>query len=345
MKNLVAILLFFCSIALNAQISVNSTNYPEIGDQIIWDIDTSASSYTIGSAGTSQTYTFTSTDAHFSDTVDYVSATGTPYSSDFASSNLASFSDSIYTYYNKSSSILEIDGYNSVLPIINQNVVVNLSDVELIANFPINYNDLWTDYSNFDVTIAVTSLPVDSGRMVRWRQKTVNVDGAGQITTDYGTYDCLRQLVVTNTWDTIWTGINIPFVGMTWTQISASVSTDSSYEWISDHPNVDAPLVKAAVDAAGNILELEVNRMPLTTSLGETANKTFSIYPNPTEGQLFFSEVNTAYRYEVIDAQGRTVLNNRLNRNVALDLESGVYFIRILDEKGHAINQEKLVVK
>lgn len=88
--------------------------------------------------------------------------------------------------------------------------------------------------------------------------------------------------------------------------------------------------------------------MIINTDLG------FSVYPNPTEGQLTFStyDVNSEY-FEIryTDASGRffletiQVTNGNLiyNSNLLSDVSNGIYFVEIFDDKGNLVYQEKIL--
>lgn len=79
-------------------------------------------------------------------------------------------------------------------------------------------------------------------------------------------------------------------------------------------------------------------------------NNGFNMFPNPTENDLTIENL-TSFDSEIIihDALGKEILRTSVkgtSQNINLsDLKSGIYFVRIRNEKGHLTEPKKLVVK
>lgn len=82
-------------------------------------------------------------------------------------------------------------------------------------------------------------------------------------------------------------------------------------------------------------------RIPLTITvvgLGEVQTQTFTVYPNPTSGQvqLNVGQWDASMQWTLVNALGQTVLNGRLNaHNAVLDLSAaakGQYSLQLLSE-------------
>ncbi len=81
--------------------------------------------------------------------------------------------------------------------------------------------------------------------------------------------------------------------------------------------------------------------------------KSFFIYPNPvTDGKLFYhlknQDIKTRVSYRIFNSmgvivmQGKLINTNYINLN---GLESGIYFINILDDKGNSFGVKKLIIR
>lgn len=79
-------------------------------------------------------------------------------------------------------------------------------------------------------------------------------------------------------------------------------------------------------------------------------NSGFNIYPNPAENDLTLENL-TSFDSEIIihDALGKEIVRTSVkgtSQNIDLsDLKSGIYFVRIRNEKGRLTEPKKLVVK
>jgi hypothetical protein len=66
-------------------------------------------------------------------------------------------------------------------------------------------------------------------------------------------------------------------------------------------------------------------------------NNKFEIYPNPTNSTIFIKKPYISpFQFSIFDAMGQVIMRGRLNGN-SIDVSSllsGIYFIRLKDEKG-----------
>jgi hypothetical protein len=79
------------------------------------------------------------------------------------------------------------------------------------------------------------------------------------------------------------------------------------------------------------------------TTVGEIAQHTLSIYPNPTTNQLHvqFAGSQTTYRFTVFSIQGKVILSDELLPNNSIDVSSipsGIHFIQFIDEHGTRVS-------
>src|SRR5690606_17779466 len=79
----------------------------------------------------------------------------------------------------------------------------------------------------------------------------------------------------------------------------------------------------------------------LSTEINKLDNNSFIVYPNPTNGIVYFSE---QINIEVYNSVGQ-ILFNRKN-TTALDLSvqpTGVYFISFISENGQIVQRSKII--
>ncbi|MFK5891384.1 MAG: endonuclease [Flavobacteriaceae bacterium] len=81
-------------------------------------------------------------------------------------------------------------------------------------------------------------------------------------------------------------------------------------------------------------------------TLAVKAESLFGIkmYPNPTNGKIFFSGIKSPTKIEVYSIEGRLLLEQKLNKTASIDLNmsSGVYFIKIASEGKQTV--KKIVI-
>jgi hypothetical protein len=98
--------------------------------------------------------------------------------------------------------------------------------------------------------------------------------------------------------------------------------------------------IAGAVSSFDNQLWEKINGLTCTSSINETSNDNFQIYPNP-----FFDQVDILGAENFIDAgvtindvQGSLIYQGKFKKdsltNVLKGLSSGVYFLRFKNEKG-----------
>ena len=79
---------------------------------------------------------------------------------------------------------------------------------------------------------------------------------------------------------------------------------------------------------------------PITTSLNEISSQYFSIYPNPAINNITINAgdlQSTICDFRIYDVVGNLVLEKSFNNKTSLDVStfpSGVYFIKVISEKG-----------
>jgi hypothetical protein len=196
------IMTLFCVISIafvaNAQITIINTDLPGSGDTLRYstaNLDTLTENTYI-TAGANVTWDFSHLEATGQAVDHYKPSLQTPYAGFFFGFNRYGkleadsigfgqfmFKD-VYRYYKNSTSKFEIEGVGmkySGFPIPSY-----YADADELYQFPLDYNDF--DSSTFSYTLSLLTL--GTLQTVGYRLNTV--DGWGQITTPYGTFNALR---------------------------------------------------------------------------------------------------------------------------------------------------------
>lgn len=77
------------------------------------------------------------------------------------------------------------------------------------------------------------------------------------------------------------------------------------------------------------------------TTINEIKHIDFTIYPNPTEGYVYFGNVKQFV--QVYSAEGKKIIDDYTNQINLERFNPGIYYLMINDEKGNRIYNEKIV--
>lgn len=200
MKTIIFVFLMFASHAF-AQMTLTSSNNPVAGDIDGYAIcDTNNISQ--GNSGANQTWSFLSLIRQDSTAVNFVTASSTPYSAQFPSSNLASTNDNLnYNFMTTSSSNMLINGYGG------PDQLISYSDPQLYLQYPFTFGSSFSD--NFSANYVLSGSSV-------FRTGTTNVSGDawGTINLPVGSFsNSLRVKYIISTKDSA--NIGIPVITLT----------------------------------------------------------------------------------------------------------------------------------
>lgn len=212
-------------------------------------------------------------------------------------------------------------------------VPVKADTVDVIYQYPMNYNDNWTSRSYLYMDMN----PTFNAIFIRHQLRQSTVDGWGTITTPFGTYDVLRVKSIITYTDSVY--IDLGF-GAQW--LPVPTPQDIEYTWWSNGNKI--PLLKV-VEQNGSPSTIEFRGVTNYASIA-TQNKTntFEIYPNPANNVLTVNLNNYKNaQIQVIDITGKIVLTtNTTQTKNALDvanLTKGVYFIKIISNNQSTTKQ------
>jgi len=352
-----AIALAFGSMNISAQITVLDADLMSIGDVIHQATDTMPSSViSVGNTGPNQIWDFSALQEMEIEIIEVVSPVGTLYGSMYPNANLCVEIDDGLLYLDKSSSGVVMVGFAD-LP------VNNVMMIPLPLTFGLTYQDgPNTITDSVFVNAGVLNIPntfitsistnplhdqIDSLKFKVILTKDFNVDAWGNVTIPLGNYDALRLKVEETTTTDYYAYCSEGGLGGGWfsAQALAPIQTEISirYEWWSNDPIFKFMLAELEVDNSGNVEGASFLTTPSAASVADLSVTSFNIYPIPASSILTIdAKDNELTRLELLDLNGKVILNNKFTQSTNLDvsqIEKGIYFINLKTVEGQFTKQ------
>ena len=365
-----------------AQITVNSGDVVNITDQVETATDTLPGAITIGSSG-STSWNFSTLNQHTLDTSNFVSPAGLPGATDFPLSNMAminSDEDSSWIYLTKSNFGLFIDGFHQIQGGQANSIPFATTIITFPSTYLTNYGGSGSaDLGSFQLGVDPDSLLVppftngphgivDSLKITRTSVLTSNIDAYGAVTTPFGLFQSLRQVVEVQDIDTTWQLVNGNWEIISFTTVDFlanlpppfgpffidSIAYDTTFtaRWWTDDPTARFPIVEMDYEANGTVNTVEWQKSTPTTGVNEavTSIDEVTLYPNPAANEITIN-VSTALNnnsVEILDVTGKLIAtssfrSNKITLSVS-DYSNGIYFYNITDVNGKVIHSDKFVV-
>jgi hypothetical protein len=353
MKLFYTSLLLFLAPLSQAQITIDLSDMPVIGDVINRKADTMTVLSGPGNAGANQTWNFTQTSTYVNDeTSTAVAPSTTPYASQFSSSNLAlTDGNGGYVFFNQSASSILVKGIAGAFPGTTTTIVAHLNPDQTLHNLPRTYGSNFSDEYKSDVTISGSSISplINQIRVKRTGLIKDTTDAWGTLTTPNATYDVLRVKKVDFTTDSVWVQAVFP---PTWQLFQTSQDTVTTYQWLAKDGKL--PIAELTFDSLGapKIFRWSL-KAPL--SVNELLEKQqISIYPNPANNNLTINGKclnNGNTLIQLFDLQGRMVYSEQkfaLENNIQIitsTINEGIYVLLLTDENKRVIFSEKLNIR
>lgn len=203
--------------------------------------------------------------------------------------------------------------------------------IETRYKFPLNYGDTYTSrgYSELDMN------PVYDAIWRQHKQRNVEVDGWGIITTPYGAFDALRIKHEISEIDSIM----ISFSGIsTWIPLQVPAST--VYEWWTSgelEPVLRVEMNTVAGTPVVRKIEFRDSYDPLLAGLSEESIQ-IGVFPNPTTNELVVRSSAIGVNYIIVGSDGAICLKGIINStDQTIDvsrLVAGNYTILVAGDKG-----------
>lgn len=322
-------------LGVKAQYTLTASSNPVVGDIYqYYYMDTTG--VTFGSTGTAQVWDYTNLVVSYPPLVTetYTTVASTPNASLFPAANIASETNAGYfEYYNMSATERSLIGWtNSVTQSVNANPVV-------FSVLPFSYGS--SAVSNNFTTTSMSSLGPNSNYS---GVMTITAEGTGTLILPDGTAYANVLKIKTVKTDTL-----IGYNGF-----SMKVSC-KWYSAVSKFPLLEVSVTILHDGGSGPPFVNKVIRMNNIRDVGlyEPADtKTeFSIYPNPSQTQVFVdfeTSPEKSYSIDIIDIQGSIVKretfrsvksgmqHNRIDLSV---LSAGTYFVKLRSEGKEGMRQ------
>ena len=214
--------------------------------------------------------------------------------------------------------------------------------MDIHYELPINYGDSWmsNSYTNVDLN------PAFNGIFRRYQQRNTIVDGWGQITTPFGTFDAIRVKSLITVQDSVY--IDLGGLGGSWYEMPTPDQVE--YFWFTN--NQKTPIFQVITqDVGGNETVTSVKFKDKKRYFASVAdNKVFSteIYPNPATDQLNLKFSNPTELVEIRDISGKLVYSNAtlISTITKIDVsnwDAGVYIITATQDDQRF--SEKIVIE
>ena len=336
----------FC-VAAMAQITITQSNAPTAGNIAVTYSDTNYIGKTVGNAGANQLWNFSTWTNHTQSIEHFVNPSTLTGFSNFPTANLGVLQeDGTEVYFNSSSTsfntlgvFVDYTGNADFIPL-----KYNPSDKNI--TFPSTYNTTFTGTYNFNISIAYSSPPIDSIRVVSSVAYNSVVDGWGTINTpSHSNVPCLRQKVRKITNNTIYVHYIV------WIPSQNTVDTTYDYNWWSNSYNT--MVARMQTDSAGTVTLANWLGLYVPEGVSEVnpkAVKDLKVFPNPSSSQttITFSPLKMEGELEVYNTLGQLVYTEKLAKgsfNTEINIENfknGLYKV-ILRQNAAIVAQESLL--
>jgi len=262
----------------------------------------------------------------------------------FTKANLASERDDMnllnitikngYNFYKNTSSSFKQVGYGAEVNGIPTPVSFTNSDV--IYRFPMTYGNQDSSLSNWNISIPSLAT------VKEWKKRVNHVDGWGNITTPYGSFQCIRIKSEIQQMDSIYYSTGGVNMGIP--------QNYTEYTWYSK--SLPFPVLKATVSMGGLLTTIEYSdsvRQFVGIETSKTKQADVNIYPNPTKGSftIDFSSKSENNSLQIIDLNGRVIYQENISNNYRKVYSSnqfakGIYIVRIISND-NSINKKLII--
>lgn len=291
--------------------------------------DTTISGVGPGSAGSGQSWDFSTLSSDENVIVDYVNASELLGASEFPNATVGTSEDngeggSFSAFFEASDAAYRVLGTYTVIE--STPVSFKFTDPMDFMRFPVGFGQAFSDSFNIDVDAGLVSFS-EIGENV------VEVDGSGTLITPFGTFSNVLRVKSVQTSQSI---------GLPPTPGGPTVSENTTYLFVSaEHPGV--PLLEYSLSGTNINPNADTTISfadPSYVSIAEKANDTFSIYPNPANTQVTISATSSLERVELLDLFGRIVSTEPVqsaSKTLVVNTSNfatGVYLIRAFSSNG-----------
>lgn len=319
MKKILLALLSILSLTANAQISLDANDLPNVGDQVIFIVDSSdaARNVNLGTAAGNQNWDFTGLGVSFYDTLRYLNPATTPAAANFPNANLALESFGTTYYFIKSAQEYLLDGISGDLLGLGEIVSFNLNPNQSIFEFPTNYLDTYNQTILVDTVVDTNATLFDSIRIKNVVITETIFDAWGDVNTLAGSFASLRSKTTSITYDSIF--VHNPFIG--WSLFNDGYDSSITYQWYAK--NEKYAIAEVSIDIDGNIST--VSYQPGNNVSAVVSSNSGVSCHNDCDAEVTITPISGTAPYSYSWPSGTP------NDNTAIDLCPGNYTTTITD--------------
>jgi len=209
--------------------------------------------------------------------------------------------------------------------------------IDVKYELPMTFNDTWTSNSYTELDLN----PAFDGIYLRYQQRTSVVDGWGQITTPFKTYDVVRVKSNIESQDSVFVNL----FGGQWIELPVPASVE--YSWFANGEKIPVFSIVTQDIGGETITSVEFrDKKRDFASISQSENLELSIFPNPTDSEFFIKTDQKVNSVQILDVSGKVVYNEMnpiLTQAVSIsDLKTGTYVLSLETESGKV---NKLITK
>ncbi len=319
MKRLFTLLLAAqCGTLASGQITIMQSDLPQVGWGFIQGVDT-AYNAAVPPGGANQNWNYASLQVNQQDSLLFLSATGTPYASQFPIANLAGNNPQtgFWAYFLSNASGFYINGaYDGGFGI-------ELDPMQMLIPVPFTYQDTYTGYFRFQIDTTFTIPPnTYPARIVQYTFNDIEADGYGSLTLPNGTFNnTLRLKTTTLQIDSIYVDLGLglqPLPGYVPTQ-----TQQTNFKWLQNGGGtllleLEADSLGQTADRSNFLLQFVIVGMH-----GHAEGKAIPAYPNPAVDEVILGFAHGTTYVSVFDHSGSLVKSSRYSAGQTLALPVG----------------------
>ena len=363
MKKLLPSLFALCFPGLiSAQITIEQTDFPAIGDLYFEATDTLPSqSLGLGSAsGSSQSWNFTTLNQHRLDSLAFLNPSSVPNGDQFPTADMAFTQLGGFAFASVNSSEVEIVGFSGDFQGLGFVLQIPFTDPQTLVKLPTTYGTTFSDNNYFKKAFKLTgqfAAFVDSAMIIHRGRAEAIVDAFGTLNGSIGgSYEVLRNNTTEWTIDSIFIKGGL-FGPQNWGladfqqfgQNIANPLVDSTITYDFLEKSVGYTMVRVIKDkGTGEITSARSLVNP--ESIGDFANlASVLVYPNPAAEFL-----NVEFNGNKNATAFLLNLNGQILRQLTLvmgkneiptnDLNNGLYLLQVKGENGKNLLNSKISV-
>ena len=350
-KSIYLFLLILIPFLSHSQITVTSTNLPNIGDTVITAYD--YGTYLPGSSGSNQNWNFSNAAGTPEMLLGFIDPSSTPYQSNFPSSNLCVQIDSgVYYYLNRSVNGLAAVGYvdsGMVYPFNRTLLPTPLNYLDTITNTHILFQ--WDTLLSPPMPSFLVGIPgpytMDSVKVIFGNTHKYIADAWGQVQLPSGTFDALRVFETSFEFENTFFKITDTLTGSSqWVQDTSSSEyywQGSRYSWRTNDSTVNWSLAEIETDSLGNpygdivyYLGNSINSIVISPPMVDLDKLVDVSCNGGSDGLIMLDVFGTAYPFTFLWSNGST------NQNI-FNISAGTYTVTVTDANGNSILETYVV--